>query len=557
MDKAGTFIGARMGRPEKAKIRQLTGSPQVLFPVGEEGGRLRSFQAALEEGKIRADFPIYYCSKCDKETVLSVCPQCDKKAKRMYYCKFCGNIAKQSCTKHGEAATFKTQTIDVKEYFDFALKKLKTKSYPDLIKGVRGTSSKDHTPEHLIKGILRAKQGIYVNKDGTTRYDMTQLGITHFKPKEISTSVEKLRQLGYEEDIHGKELQDNNQILELLPQDVILPACQESREEGADKILSKVANFVDDLLINLYGLEPFYKIKSEQDLVGHFILGLAPHTSAAILGRIIGFSRVQGYYAHPLFHAAHRRDLDGDESCVILLLDALLNFSRHYLPAHRGAVQDAPLVLTSILVPSEVDDMVFDLDVSWRYPLEFYDACLQYKNPWEVKVEQLVSRLGTEKEYCEIGYTHEVSNINQGVKCSAYKLIPSMEEKLKGQMELAEKIRAVDASEVAALVIEKHFLKDIKGNLRKFSMQQVRCVKCNEKYRRVPLIGKCIKCDGRLIFTISEGSIIKYLEPSISIADKYNVPVYLKQNLELVKRRIEGVFGKEKEKQEGLGKWFG
>ena len=47
-DKSGIFIGARMGRPEKAKLRKLTGSPQVLFPVGKEGGRMRSFQEALE-----------------------------------------------------------------------------------------------------------------------------------------------------------------------------------------------------------------------------------------------------------------------------------------------------------------------------------------------------------------------------------------------------------------------------------------------------------------------------------------------------------------------------
>src|SRR3989344_4357368 len=40
-DKSGTYIGARMGRPEKAKLRKLTGSPHVLFPVGEEGGKLR------------------------------------------------------------------------------------------------------------------------------------------------------------------------------------------------------------------------------------------------------------------------------------------------------------------------------------------------------------------------------------------------------------------------------------------------------------------------------------------------------------------------------------
>src|SRR3989338_2183377 len=68
-DKSGTFIGARMGRPEKAKMRKLNGSPQVLFPVGEEGARLRSFQSAMGVGKINADFPIYYCVQCNMNTV--------------------------------------------------------------------------------------------------------------------------------------------------------------------------------------------------------------------------------------------------------------------------------------------------------------------------------------------------------------------------------------------------------------------------------------------------------------------------------------------------------
>ena len=55
-DKSGVFIGARMGRPEKAKMRKLTGSPHVLFPIGEEGGRLRSFQSAFDSNKITAEF---------------------------------------------------------------------------------------------------------------------------------------------------------------------------------------------------------------------------------------------------------------------------------------------------------------------------------------------------------------------------------------------------------------------------------------------------------------------------------------------------------------------
>ena len=88
-------------------------------------------------------------------------------------------------------------------------------------------------------------------------------------------------------------------------------------------------------------------------------------------------------------------------------------------------------------------------------------------------------------------------------------------------------------------------------------MQQFRCVVCNEKYRRPPLAGKCLKCDGKLLFTIAEGSVVKYLESSLNLAKKYKLPAYLQQTLELTKQRIESVFGKDKDRQEGLVKWFG
>jgi len=35
-DKAGEFIGSRMGRPEKAKLRKLTGSPNFYFLLEEK-----------------------------------------------------------------------------------------------------------------------------------------------------------------------------------------------------------------------------------------------------------------------------------------------------------------------------------------------------------------------------------------------------------------------------------------------------------------------------------------------------------------------------------------
>jgi DNA polymerase II large subunit len=541
-DKSGLFIGARMGRPEKAKMRKLTGSPHGLFPVGIEGGRLRSFQSALDYGSITADFPIYYCESCKDKTVYTKCHKCRKKSKIIE-----GN----------EEKNYESFSINIRDYVEAIKKELNIFELPSLIKGVRGTSNEDHTPEYLGKAVLRAAHDIYVNKDGTTRYDMTEMAITHFKPKEIGTNIDKLKLLGYAKDIYDNDLVDDNQILEILPQDVILPSCEESSEDGNDIVFFKCANFIDDLLEKLYGQDKYYNLKSKRDLVGHLIISLAPHTSAGIIGRIIGFSNTQGCYAHPLWHSAQRRDCDGDENGIMLLMDGLLNFSRRFLPAHRGSTQDACLVLTTNLVPSEVDDMVFDMDMAWEYPLEFYKACEDNKMPWDIKIEQINENLGTEKQFEKYGFTHDTSNLNDGVNYSKYKSLPTMQEKVLGQMKLAEIIRAVDTSGVAALIIEKHFIRDIKGNLRKFSMQQFRCVECNTKYRRTPLLGKCLNCGGKLIFTISEGSVIKYLEPSLSLATKYNLPIYLQQTLELTKHRIESVFGKDPEKQENLGKWFG
>ncbi len=314
-----------------------------------------------------------------------------------------------------------------------------------------------------------------------------------------------------------------------------------------------------------YGLKPYYNIKTEDDLAGHLVIGLAPHISAGTIGRIIGFSETQGLLAHPMYHAGLRRDCDGDEAAVLLLLDGLLNFSKKYLPSSRGSTMDAPLVLTGTLSPAEVDDQVLGVDVMWRYPLEFYEAAEKMKAPWDVKwgpdnkkIEQLADRLDKENQYEDFGFTHHVDNFNNGILCSDYKILPSMREKLFGQMEIAKKVRAVDMDHVAKMVIQKHFLSDLKGNFRKFSMQDFRCPKCNAKYRRPPLSNKCLQCNNpKLIFTISEGSVVKYLNPSLELVDAYDFSPYLKQTIFMLKRSIDAVFGKDKDKQVGLGAFMG
>ncbi len=558
-DKAGDFIGTRMGRPEKAKLRKLAGSPNILFPVGSEGGRLRSLNAAVEKGKVRSAFPLFKCNNCGKETIYPSCEMCNLKAKKIYFCYDCKQNYETKCPVHEKGQRFSTRNLDVLHYFNKAVENLKLPraEIPVLIKGVRGTSNSEHHVENISKGILRAMHGLQVNKDGTIRYDATELPLIAFKPKEVSVTVEKLREIGYDKDIFGKELADKEQILELKPHDVILPSSSESPDEKADDVFIRIGNFTDDLLERFYGLKGFYNLKKKEDLIGQLGVCMAPHNCAGVICRIVGFSNTQGLLASPYMHAAIRRDCDGDEAAVMMLMDVLLNFSLGFLPQHRGGTQDAPLVLNAKIDAGEVDDQIMDLEIAYKYPLELYKLAEQRKHSSEMKLSNVKKALKDGQDpFVNLGFTHNTDNINDGIVCSSYKFLATMQDKLKHQMELVEKIRAADTSDTARLVIDRHFIKDMRGNLRGFSTQNFRCVECNEILRRPPLSGVCPACNGKLIFTVNEGGVRKYLEPAISLAEKYHVSPYIKQNLELIKRHIDSVFGKDSEKQEALARWF-
>jgi len=1029
-DKAGEFIGTRMGRPEKAKLRKLVGSPNVLFPIGSEGGRLRSLQAACEVGSVKSLFPIYFCEKCNKETIYRVCEDCHEKTKKMFYCRDCDKKSLEPCEEHN-SVPYSSTNLDINHYYKKAMERLGlTKDQiPTLIKGIRGTSSGEHVMENLAKGILRSKFELQVNKDGTIRFDATELPLSHFKPKEISVSVEKLIELGYTEDIYGKKLENEEQMLEIMPHDILLPSSPESPDERADNVFMKISNFIDEELERFYKMKRFYNLKTKDDLVGQLGVFMAPHNCAGVICRFIGFSNTQGLLASPYMHAAVRRDCfdyntyipimqngswrnvkigelvndlnpskivdsfgtvekkvkdfktigfdkelkevkinnftkhpenlmfeiktslgkkirvtenhkflvdgkikrasslemgdklplskkitiktnnlneinlldflndenlmirgigeilselddnekgkildelniskkqfmnyklrdsypisfiymlnenikkriclegkifakgdtvgvpivikldkelleiiglyiaegysrsivgekglnqvyissddrvirdfvkktifnhfglkpserkedrvtfsskvlylffikilecgckardkripylfldfpleklacvlrgyfegdgsvslkdrrvtcdsvsegllsdlefclsrfeiftkrydyekepgpkvrefyiskkrkipkfkitkiiicsdfvnnfneigflsdrktkilqshnkgkflgmrihqdenfvydpivsieeigkkesyclnvetknhlvvgnsivsfqcDGDEAAIMLLLDVLLNFSRKFLPGHRGGTQDAPLVLNAKIDAGEVDDQILDLEFvsEEHYPLELYQKAEKKVHSSNIELETCKSILKKGKNpFIGIGFTHNTSNFNNGVVCSSYKLLATMQEKVQHQMELVDRIRAADTSDTARLIIERHFIRDMRGNLRKFSMQQFRCVACNTILRRPPLTGICPSCGGKIIFTIHEGGIKKYLEPAIDLAKKYHLSKYIEQSLELTKRYIDSVFGKELEKQEALERWF-
>jgi DNA polymerase II large subunit len=120
------------------------------------------------------------------------------------------------------------------------------------------------------------------------------------------------------------------------------------------------------------------------------------------------------------------------------------------------------------------------------------------------------------------------------------------------QLALGEKIDAVDVRRVALKVLTTHFIRDIAGNLRAFSTQGFRCKSCNKKFRRLPLRGRCSFCGGKLTLTVYRGGIEKYLAAAQHLVDKYGLPNYYTQRMDLIKEEIVSMFDNKKPKQTNL-----
>ncbi|MES3160229.1 MAG: DNA polymerase II large subunit, partial [Halorubrum sp.] len=658
-ERAPVRIGNRMGRPEKSESRDLSPAVHTLFPINEAGGPQRDVSEAARtmddqgrRGRLEIEVADRVCPECDTHTYRSACPDCGTHTDPHYQCGDCGTVCEPDesgrvecprCEWEVSAAT--AQEVDVHEAYRSALESVgERESAFEICKGVQGLTSTNKTPEAIEKGILRAKNGVTSFKDGTVRYDMTDLPVTAVRPEELDVTADHFRELGYETDIDGEPLRHDDQLIELNVQDIVL-------SDGAAEHMLRTADFVDDLLEQFYGLPRFYEVNERDDLVGELVFGMAPHTSAATVGRVVGFTSAAVGYAHPYFHAAKRRNCfhpeteieyrddtgrhretiegfvearlddphtddfgtlvneldgnvtvpsidehgnkstqpitavskhpsqdhllhvetkrgrsirvtpdhtmlrvvdgavqkvaannlaigdlvpataphheastsasadvtadggietdvvasvnllesdvehtynltvadthtlaandllvaqcDGDEDCVMLLMDGLLNFSRSFLPDQRGGKMDAPLVMSSRIDPSEIDDEAHNMDIVRQYPLEFYEATREMADP--ESVEDLIQlgedTLGTDDEYHGFDHTHDTTDIAMGPDLSAYKTLGDMMEKMNAQLELARKTRAVDETDVAERVIEYHFLPDIIGNLRAFSRQ--------------------------------------------------------------------------------------
>ena len=542
-------IGCRMGRPEKAAPREMKGKPHCIFPIGNEGGPQRLITEAANKGTIIVTMGTRECTKCGQRSPYTIChhrsiPEDPAE---------CGGRTRpieggKPSNGHRKGIN---QSVNIPNLLETKRINMGLDRIPKKFKGVKGLTSHERFPEPLEKGILRAKHQLPTFKAGTIRFDMIDVPVTHFRPRDIGTDVARLTELGYAHDIDGLPLSRDDQILELYPQDFI-----PSRK--AEDYLLRASAFVDELLERFYGMDSFYNVECAEDLVGHLCVGLAPHTSGGVLNRIIGWSNASAGYGHTLYHAAKRRNCDGDEDALILLLDCLLNFSQVLLPSNRGGKMDAPLTLSTRLNPEELDKEALNVDTSWWYHRGFYEATQNQPLPYELSnqmdiVDRRKGSVGALRGY---GFTHDAQFIDSGPKNSSYKTLETMIDKMNAQLLLGQQLRGVDVRNVARQVVESHFLPDLRGNLRAFATQKIRCVRCGESYRRMPLSGKCIKtpdqsrgnqgmrsgidfargetyhCGGNLVLTVSEGSVRKYIRVMQHVIEHYDVDLYTQQRVD-------------------------
>lgn len=549
--KFASSIAARVGRPEKAAERKMKPPVHVLFPIGDKGGATRDLIKASNQEILYTEIANRYCNLCNIPSIGVRCRICSSETSIKIICKICRetisvlssnnnkNITKcNRCRKEGR--TYSPIKYPLKKFLREAEKNLDIKAKEPL-KGVKFLMGKNRSAEPIEKGILRQTFGLYTFKDGTIRYDATNEPLTHFKPKWIMTDIEKLKELGYISDYLGNDLTNNDQLIEIYIQDVIIPL------ETAEHLL-KVSKYIDDELVKLYKLEPFYNSTTINDLIGHIIVGLAPHTSVGIIGRIIGYTNSQVCLGSPIWHSAKRRDCDGDADSIMLLMDVFLNFSKEFLPDKIGGLMDAPLLLQPIVLPHEVQRQALNIDVVSNYPLQLYE-CSFKKNKAEKlvnEIEIVKNRIDSDLQFYNYSFTHHTNSLTTNVQRSSYSRLTTMNEKLEMQISTAKLINAVDPSEVASMVLTTHIIPDIMGNMRSYSSQSFRCTNCGEKYRRITLMGKCLVCGNYLIQTVTRNSVEKYVHIALDINERFKISDYLSSRIESLVMELGYVF-KEKE----------
>ena len=237
---------------------------------------------------------------------------------------------------------------------------------------------------------------------------------------------------------------------------------------------------------------------------------------------------------------------------------------------------DAPLTLTTRIVATEIDKEALNVDISWQYPVDFYELTHSEIPPRPkealktgvLTVESLTD-IG-EQPIGQMGYTHSTSSCCSGPKNNPYNTLEGMRRKTMEQFALGTILTSVDNMEQASKLIDRHLIRDMRGNLRAYGQQKVRCPKCGASYRRVPVSGKCrtimekkkdpftggeieTLCPGKLILTVTEGGVGKYGGLMQVLIETYGCNDYIEGLYNQVSKWVAETFeSKELGKQQKL-----
>jgi len=169
-----------------------------------------------------------------------------------------------------------------------------------------------------------------------------------------------------------------------------------------------------------------------------------------------------------------------------------------------------------------VDSEVYNMDTTNILPLEFYRKSLEYPEPSEIEdiIPNVEKKLGKPEQFEGLLFTHNTSSISLGPLSTAYVKAKNMEDKIRRQIEVMKKIIAVDFSDAIGKFLEGHVLRDIFGNLRSFGTQAFKCMKCKQKIRRIPLNGRCPRCNEPLHLSVYKNMVLKYFRLAYQITQE-------------------------------------
>jgi len=517
--RSGSFVSARIGRPEAAKLRRMKPPVQVLFPVGNAGGPTRDVVGASGKKAAKIEIAERTCPSCGSATFYPRCPDCGEQTKPQNVCQKCGAPSENSTCKAcgGRTRPYSSREVDLNGEIRRAQQRLGLRSLPGHVKGVKSLFNDWKIPEQLEKGLLRAIYKLSVYKDGTCRFDASNAVLTAFKPSEISAPIPKLLDLGYDKDIDGRPLATSDQILPLKVQDIILP-------KRSAAFLVDLAAFLDRLLA-LYGCEPYYNVRSQEDLIGKHVISISPHTVGGVVGRILGFTPADVLYAHPYYHQAKRRDCDGDADSFTLALDVFLNLNKAFMSERPGGRMDSPLVVFPFVNPREIDDQVYNMEDERSLSAEFYRLAETGCNPSEMR--GVLNLVGGSIPLA-ITATHTTSAFDSGPKMSRYRSIDNTTDKLMAQISVLEKLPAVDKTKVLQNMLDTHLMRDFSGNVKALYTSGFRCAKCGAKFRRPPISGHCNVCGCPVQPNVYVANVLKYYDLIKYIAKNFDLePYYL------------------------------